>query len=129
MNKSLLLDTCALLWLGNSSERFSPAAIERIETAPYLYASPISLWEIALKWRLGKLQIQMIPEKWFAALKAEYGIIMLPLDESVMNKAAALPLIHKDPADRFIIATALLWDIQVVTGDHRFSVYGVSTVL
>jgi len=63
MTKPLLLDTCALLWLGNAPERFSPQAMEAIESAPFLYASPISLWEVAHKCQLGKLQLSVSAEE------------------------------------------------------------------
>lgn len=52
----------------------------------------------------------------------------LPVNNSISLRASALPEIYKDPADRFIIATALLNDLTVVTGDRRFSEYGVETI-
>ena len=58
----------------------------------------------------------------------QYGMKEVPLDNAIMLRASALPEIHKDPADRFIIATALLTDCVVVTGDHRFQEYGVETI-
>ena len=58
----------------------------------------------------------------------QYGMKELPLDNAIMLRASALPEIHKDPADRFIIATALLNDCVVVTGDHRLPEYGVDPV-
>ena len=128
MTRSLLLDTCALLWLGNAPERFSAQAISEIESAPILYASPISLWEVALKCQTGKLQLEVTPEVWFDTLKSEYGIVLLPLNEEVMLKSATLPFHHRDPADRFIIASAMLRNLPVVTGDHRFSEYGIVTL-
>ena len=63
MTRPLMLDTCALLWLGGSSERFSADTVEAIETAAFLYASPISLWEIAFKVKLGKLHLELSPEE------------------------------------------------------------------
>ena len=50
------------------------------------------------------------------------------VDSCAIIWLSALPEIHKDPADRFIIATALLNDFTVVTGDHRFAEYGVETI-
>ena len=124
----LLLDTCALLWLGGAPEKLSESARRRIETTPLLCASPISLWEITLKHTLGKLGLSLPPREWFDKLREAYGIMLLPMDEDVMVHAAHLPFIHKDPADRFIIATALLHSIAIVTGDTRFAEYGVETI-
>ena len=125
---SLLLDTCALLWLGGAPERLSPAARTRIEQTPFLHVSPVSLWEIALKHRLGKLELSLPPGEWFETLKRAYGFSLLPLDESIMLESAQLPLYHRDPADRFIIATAKIHSLDIVTGDERFAQYGVNTL-
>ena len=125
---SLLLDTCALLWLGGDPERLSSATRGRIEQTMFIHVSPVSLWEIALKHRLGKLELSLPPDKWFETLKKAYGFSILPLDESVMLESARLPLFHKDPADRFIIATAKIHSLDVVTGDSRFAQYGVTTL-
>jgi len=125
---SLLLDTCALLWLGGDPERLSASARRRISIVPSLYASPVSIWEIALKHRLGKLELSLPPEEWFGVLQKAYGFTLLPLDEEVMLTAAQLPLHHRDPADRFIIATAQIHLLEVVTADSRFAQYGIKTL-
>ena len=125
---SLLLDTCALLWLGGSPERLSESTRVRIECAQSLYASPVSVWEIALKHHIGKLELSLPPDEWFEAVRKSYGISLLPLGKAVMLEAARLPLFHRDPADRFIIATALIHSLDVVTGDRRFAQYGVTTL-
>ena len=127
----LLLDTCAFIWIAVSPERLSKSALRRIEQAPVLYASAVSAWEIAFKWRTGKLELPISPEEFVGRVKGEYGIIMLPVEEEAMLKAAGLPLIHRDPADRFIISisTALLRSFDVVTSDRRFAQYGVNTLI
>ena len=79
-----------------------------IENAWYLYASPVSLWEIIFKCQIGKMELKQSPRDWFKQLKDEYDIKMLPLTEEAAALAAELPLHHRDPADRFIIATAKL---------------------
>ena len=61
-------------------------------------------------------------------LERHYGMKELPLDNAVMLRASSLPEIHKDPADRFIIATAFLNDCVVATGDRRFPEYGVEVI-
>ena len=125
---SLLLDTCALLWLGGAPERLSAHARRLISIVPSLYASPVSVWEIALKHRLGKLELSLPPEEWLETLQKAYGFSFLPLDNNVMLTAARLPLHHRDPADRFIIATAQIHLLDIVTADTRFAQYGVKTV-
>ncbi len=127
--KDLLLDTCALIWIAVSPERFSKLALRKLEQSPTLYASAVSAWEIAFKWRTGKLVLPVPPEDFIGRVKGKYGIVMLSVEEETMMKAASLPLIHRDPADRFIISTALLRSLDVVTGDRRFAQYGVNTLV
>lgn len=127
--KDLLLDTCALIWIAVSPERLSKRALRKIEQSPTLYASAVSAWEIAFKWRTGKLILPVPPEEFVGRVKGKYGIVMLSVEEETMMKAASLPLIHRDPADRFIISTALLRSLDVVTGDRRFAQYGVNTLV
>lgn len=126
--KAVLLDTCALLWLGFNAEELTPRMREAIEGASILYVSPISLWEIALKYKRDKLRLQLPPQEWFSILREKYGIMFLPLTPAPAFRAVALPDIHNDPADRFIIATALENNLPVVTADHNFELYGVEVI-
>ena len=128
MPNSVLLDTCALVRLGGFPETLSAAAQEAIENAWYLYASPVSLWEIIFKCQIGKMELSQPPREWFNQLKDEYDIKMLPLTEEAAALAAELPLHHRDPADRFIIATAKLNDLPVITTDRNFSQYEVKVI-
>ncbi len=126
---NLLLDTCALLWLASGSPNISKEARRRIDNSFVVYVSPISLWEIARKVQKGKLQLPLEPAEWFTRVREQHNLTLLPLSEAVMFKAATLPEIHKDPADRFIIATALLNNLDVVTTDHNFPDYGVTCII
>ena len=99
-----------------------------IRDAELLCFSAISIWEIARKVKSGELEIPVSPTLFADMIVKQYGMKELPLDNSIMLRASALPEIHKDPADRFIIATALLTDCVVVTGDRRFQEYGVETI-
>ncbi len=126
---NLLLDTCALLWLASGSPNISKEARRRIDNSFVVYVSPISLWEIARKVQKGKLQLPLEPAEWFTRVREQHNLTLLPLSEAVMFKAATLPEIHKDPANRFIIATALLNNLDVVTTDHNFPDYGVTCII
>ena len=126
---NLLLDTCALLWLASGSPNISKEARRRIDNSFVVYVSPISLWEIARKVQKGKLQLPLEPAEWFTRVREQHNLTLLPLSEAVMFKAVTLPEIHKDPADRFIIATALLNNLDVVTTDHNFPDYGVTCII
>ena len=122
---NLLLDTCALIWLAAGSSHLSQNAVKRINSAFVVYVSPVSLWEIARKVAKGTLSLPLEPQEWFARVKEKHNLTMLPLSEAVMFKAAALPEIHKDPADRFIVASAMINSLSIVTSDHIMPQYGV----
>ena len=65
---------------------------------------------------------------YVADLKELYGLAAIPPADGIMLHAAQLPDFHKDPADRIIIATALVHDLPIVTGDGKFPQYGVKTI-
>ena len=124
--RRLLLDTCAVLWLANGElVRFSRDTLDAMREAEDLCISPITEWEISLKWHDGGIVLPMPPRRLLSRFMAKYGVNLAPLTEEVMFRATELPQIHRDPADRFIIATALTENLPVVTTDHRFPQYGV----
>jgi len=126
--RRILCDTCALIWLATGDSRLSRTARTAIRDAELLCFSSISIWEVARKVKSGELEIPVSPTLFAEMLVKQYGMKELPLDNAIMLRASALPEIHKDPADRFVIATALLNNCIVATGDRRFPEYGVETI-
>ena len=88
----------------------------------------ISAWEIARLQKDGKVVIPVDVEEFLADLTELYGLSAIPPNDDIMLRAANLPDFHKDPADRIIIATALIGGMPIVTGDTKFPQYGVKTV-
>lgn len=127
--RPLLLDTCAVLRLANGEfKKFSKGAMKALREADILYVCPISEWEISLKWRDGGIDLPMPPRDMMRTLVDAYSLSLIPLSEEVMFKATELPEVHRDPADRFIIATAILGNLPVVTTDRRFRDYGIQVI-
>lgn len=124
----MILDTCALLWLASGDKKLSRSTLKAINAAPAVYVSSISGFEIALKAGQGKLDLSRPVEEWFERVVEHHGLTILPLGLDVCLAAAKLPTIHDDPFDRFIIATAKLNDLTVVTADERFEEYGVKVL-
>lgn len=127
MNR-LLLDTCTILRLASGEGRLSRRTLLALEEASVVFVSPISLWEIALKTKDGNLSLPNEPVEFFNDVVANYELTVAPLSLEVMAKAVELPQHHRDPADRFLIATALLNNLSVVTTDRRFAQYGVEVL-
>ena len=127
--RQMILDTCALLWLASGSKKLGRSALKEINEASAVYVSAISGFEIAIKSAKGKLKLPLPAADWFGKLIDHHGLTVLPLELNVCIAAAQLPPIHDDPCDRFIIATAKLHDLTVVTNDGRFKKYGLQTIV
>ncbi len=126
--RKLLVDTCAIIWLATGDRKLSQFARDAMRDAELLCFSSISIWEIARLVKAGDLEIPVTSARLADMLVERYDMKELPINNSIALRSSALPEIHKDPADRFIIATALLNEFTVVTGDHRFAEYGVETI-
>ena len=127
--RQLILDTCAFLWLANGSDRLSPSARTEIDTAQIVHVSAISAWEISFKANRDEIELPMRPLHWFNAVLAAHSLELAALSVEVLTYANELPWHHRDPADRFIIATAVLHGLDVVTSDRRFAPYEVTTLV
>jgi len=126
--KKIVLDTCAILWLASGDTALSAAALKTIENASVVFVSPISAWEISLKAADGKLELPIEPEEWFEQTVRNHALTIADLSTAILCAANRLPFHHRDPADRFIIATALQENAAVVTSDERFKPYGVRLI-
>jgi len=125
----MLLDTCGLLWLAHEQKKMSEEVLKRIDVSPVVYVSAITSFEIALKYKSGKLILPVRPKDWFREILEHHDISVIDLDKDICIKATELPDIHKDPYDKFIIATALLRKLPVITADKRFHEYGVKVYI
>jgi len=124
----MILDTCTLIFLAMGDGRLSRAARAQLSRAPVRWYCAISAFEVALKYRQGKLELPMEPLPWLRALAERYALSELALDAALCARAAGLPNHHRDPFDRFIIAAALDRKLPVVTVDRQFAAYGVTVV-
>ena len=119
-----LLDTCTLLWLATEPGRLSSAAQEAIAASgEFVHVSAISAWEIAWKHRCGKLVLQLSPEAWFPLALEQHELREISLTAAICLRMAALPDLHRDPADRFLIATAQELNLTLLTPDPKIRQY------
>lgn len=127
---SLIADACALIvFHGYGGQTMSRAGKAAISTGD-VFVSPITVWEISRKTALGKLERPAPPG--FGGSLSEWvrqaGYRILPLTWDVCERANALPMHHKDPIDRMLIAAALDRGMTVITDDDTFAQYGVATL-
>ena len=122
----LLLDTCSFLWfLADAPELSAKARAAILDPANSVYLSAVSAWEIGRKYAKGDLELPGRPETLIPQVRTDSGILSLPLSEEEAISAEKLPLLHKDPFDRMIIAQALVQGMVVVTPDRAFEPYPV----
>lgn len=120
----MLLDTCTLLWMTADQTKLSNSAKELIiKNSKSLFISSISAFEIAVKHQKGSIELPMPPREWVPAALRNHGVSEIPLDTAIAVRACELPLLHRDPCDRMIIATAPLLGVEVLTPDHLIKQY------
>jgi len=120
----ILIDTHALLWFLSGDAALSSPARRAIEDNERVCVSIASLWEIAIKIGAGKLTIA----RGFDGLVADLldnDIEVLSLEVRHLGHLLSLPLHHRDPFDRVIIAQAIAGGLQIVTKDVQFAAYEV----
>jgi PIN domain nuclease of toxin-antitoxin system len=119
----LLLDTHLLLWAAGQPEHLSKAARSLLDNAENeLLFSVASLWEVAIKSTLGRADFHVDPKLLRRGL-LDNGYVELPITSAQAVAVTTLPLIHKDPFDRLIVAQALTEGITLVTSDLVVSQY------
>jgi PIN domain nuclease of toxin-antitoxin system len=124
-----LLDTHVWLWSNTGDTRLSQPVRELIDDrANDVLVSAASVWEIAIKFRLGKLPLPLPPHEYVTAMLTRAGFEPLAISVKHAAAVATLPDLHRDPFDRLIIAQALHEDLTLVTVDPIIAKYAVATV-
>lgn len=116
----ILLDTHVLIWLASGSESLGTGARRLIDDAwseESVAVSAISFWETAMLVEKGRIALHTPVDPWRRSL-IDSGLTELPLDGQIALSAAALTEL-RDPADRFIVATAIQRDARLLTADRR----------
>ncbi len=125
----LLLDTHALIWFLENDPELSAAAREVIEEpANQRWVSMASGWEIAIKAQIGKLRLPLAFEGLFPGALEARGFSILPIQAGHLHRYHALPLHHRDPFDRLLVAQALADGFTVVGNDAAFDAYGMTRI-
>jgi len=119
------LDTCALLWWTLDPKKLSPAAATACEAAAREGAvvSSISVWEIGIKVKKGKLALPIPFPEYVGRLKKVDGLEIVPVSDTIWLENLSLDWDNSDPADRTIVATARLRNLPIVTKDSRMAAY------
>ena len=121
-----LLDTNALLWFLDNDKKLSHRARQLIESSSHeSFCSIASLWEIAIKTRLGKLDLGEPFEQMFPEQLHLNRIDILDITVDSLIKLTTLPFHHRDPFDRLIIAQGFVEGLPIISVDTIFDAYGI----
>ena len=116
----LLLDTHIWLWTRGQRARLSSAVLQAIENPENeLWLSPLSLWELSYLVDKGRVVLDRGFEDWVAAAMSTIPLREAPVTYEVVLETRRVQLPHRDPADRFLVATARVFDLALVTADER----------
>ena len=126
MNR-LLLDTHALIWFVSNDPNLPVSTRDKIESADDVFLSIASLWEMAIKLNIGKLPLQGNFEDIEPQLSAT-GITILPITFADTVQFRYLPLHHRDPFDRILVAQAINHSLALISRDVAFDAYDLQRV-
>ena len=120
----LLVDTCTFLWLAGDDPRLT-ARVRAAFVNPgnSVHLSALSVWEIAIKYRLGRLPLPEQPGRYVARQRELLQIEPLPFDEACAAHDGLLPPHHADPFDRGLVSQAILHGMTLVTPDADIARY------
>jgi PIN domain nuclease of toxin-antitoxin system len=124
MSEIIVLDTHIWLWFINANlDQFPSHWLNRIEAANQVGISPVSCYEVALAHSRGRIELPSTAQEWFQGALTTAGIELFPVTEAIASRAVDLSPVHKDPFDRLIIATALVYGAKLASIDGLFSQY------
>ena len=128
MRVSLLLDTCAMIWLANDEPIASEAMLalrQAREAEEPIYISPITAWELGLLVSRGRLSLLMPPTRWFSDVLQTTGVQLADMSPDILISSSFLPgSPPRDAADRILAATAREHGYQLMTRDRPLLAYG-----
>jgi PIN domain nuclease of toxin-antitoxin system len=124
----LLLDTSAVVHLAAGT--LSTTASTALSTGGPAFLSPVVPWELAIKVKAGKIELPLAPLEYCLSLARRHQLTLPQegLDAALLCAAAELPLIHRDPFDRILVATAIRENLAILSPDRTIARYPVATV-
>jgi len=123
--KSYLLDTNVLIRLDKDYKRVSVAVLELIANPDSkLWVSTVSFWELAIRHSIRKLESAI---RFDSVLKT-YGMAELGISSIYTDTVRGLPMVHRDPFDRMLVAQAMVEGMVLVTADRRLAGYPVAVL-
>ena len=125
----VLLDTHVFLWLQSEPERVGEHLDRLRDPDTERLVSAVVSWEIAVKHQLDRLPLPEPPRSYVPRRMREIRGVTVPIEQAHTLEAAELPMIHRDPFDRMLVAQARLLGVPIMTADPAISAYPVETMM
>ncbi|HEX8400382.1 MAG TPA: type II toxin-antitoxin system VapC family toxin [Allosphingosinicella sp.] len=126
----ILLDTQILIWLAEGDTRLRKAAreaIEQVGASSRILVSAASFWETGLLLSKGRITLSSPLATWASAIASQAKMKVVPVDADIAVEAGMLPGdLHGDPGDRFLVATARVLNVPLLTTDRKILAYAES---
>ena len=125
----LLLDACTLIWLASAPQLLSSTSARLLDSPENsLWISDCTVWEICLKWQAAKLKLPSPPRHWIQQQQQQWQLESLAIERSHLFRVSELPMHHRDPYDRLLVAQAIETGLTIVTPDTQIHKYPVPFV-
>ena len=125
----ILLDTNAFLWAATSDVRLSSRARELLLAEDSeLFVSVASLWEMTIKFQIGKLKLPTGLEQFIGKQLSETALSVLSIHPEHITALSAVPLLHRDPFDRMLVAQSLSERMPLMGSDKEMGRYPVEII-
>ncbi len=125
----MLVDVHSLLWSSDQPERLGSQAREAMASdANERLLSDVVVWEVAIKVSIGKLAFDVALPLYFEQQSRRLQLTPLPISRSHVLYVRELPLHHRDPFDRLLVAQALIEGVPLISNDYTLDAYGVTRI-
>ena len=122
----LLLDSHTLIWAADDPAKLTALAQGLLQDPSHdRLLSAASLWEIAIKFSLGRLPLSLPYRQWMEKAIVDLGLVVLPITLDHTDRQATLPWHHRDPFDRMLVAQAVEEQIPLISADRALRAYPV----
>lgn len=124
-----LLDTCAAIWFFEGSDRIPVRLLDMLRAPDHeVFVSDASILELVIKHQLGKCPLPQPPSRILPALIRRHGFDSLPISASHVYALESLPMLHRDPFDRLLVAQCRTEKMTLATPDALVTQYDVPTL-
>ena len=126
--QKFLLDTHTLIWIAEQPQKLSSKSTSVLNSSNQLLLSHVSVWEMAIKIKTGKLKLKMKLDEFITKAAEKHKLNFLPILLTHIYQTQIFPFHHRDPFDRLLIAQAITENIAIISSDEIFDAYNSNRI-